>query len=55
MLEPTNVEFPLIQTNAEHVKQSLIRVARKHRQTLVNALVNNYRQECQRFEKIQFY
>jgi hypothetical protein len=49
MLEPTTVEFPLIQTNSEQVKQGLIEAARKHRHTLVEKLVNDYRGECQRF------
>jgi hypothetical protein len=48
MLEPTNVEFPLIQTNSEQVKQGLIHAARKHRHTLLDKLVNDYRRECQR-------
>ena len=49
MLEPTTVEFPLIQTNSEQVKQSLIEAARKHRRTLLEKLVDDYRRECQRF------
>jgi hypothetical protein len=49
MLEPSNVEFPLIQTNSEHVKKGLVDAARKHRQTLLDKLVNDYRTECQRF------
>ena len=48
MLEPTTVEFPLIQTNGEQVKQGLVAAARKHRLTLLDKLVNNYRSECQR-------
>ncbi|CAF2905625.1 unnamed protein product [Rotaria sp. Silwood2] len=47
MLEPTTVEFPLIQTNSEQVKQGLVEAARKHRNTLVEKLVNDYRKECQ--------
>jgi len=47
MLEPTTVEFPLVQTNSDQMKQGLIQVARKHRNTLLEKLVNNYRHECQ--------
>ncbi|CAF3583418.1 unnamed protein product [Rotaria sordida] len=47
MLEPTTVEFPLIQTNSEQVKQGLVEAARKHRNTLLEKLVNDYRKECQ--------
>lgn len=46
MLEPSNVEFPLIQTNSEQVKKGLVDAARKHRSTLLEKLVNDYRQEC---------
>jgi hypothetical protein len=52
MLEPTTVEFPLIQTNSEQVKQGLIEAARKHRLTLLEKLVNDYRTECQRFDRL---
>jgi len=48
MLEPSNVEFPLIQTNSEHVKKGLVEAARKHRHTLLEKRVNDYRQECQK-------
>lgn len=48
MLEPSNVEFPLIQTNSEQVKQGLVEAARKHRRTLIEKLVNDYRRECHR-------
>ncbi|CAF3858466.1 unnamed protein product, partial [Rotaria magnacalcarata] len=46
MLEPTTVEFPLLQTNSEQVKQGLVEAARKHRNTLFEKLVNDYRTEC---------
>jgi hypothetical protein len=46
MLEPTTVEFPLIQTNGEQVKQGLVEAARRHRLTLLEKLVNDYRREC---------
>jgi hypothetical protein len=49
MLEPTTVEFPLLQTNSEQVKQGLVEAARKHRNTLFEKLVNDYRTECHRF------
>ncbi len=48
MLEPSNVEFPLIQTNSEQVKKGLVAAARKHRHTLLEKRVNDYRRECQR-------
>ncbi len=48
MLEPSNVEFPLIQTNSDQVKKGLVEAARKHRHTLLEKRVNDYRQECQR-------
>lgn len=48
MLEPSNVEFPLIQTNSEQVKKGLVEAARRHRMTLLEKLVNDYRRECQR-------
>ncbi|CAF3483983.1 unnamed protein product [Rotaria sp. Silwood1] len=47
MLEPTTVEFSLIQTNSEQVKQGLVEAARKHRNALLEKLVNDYRKECQ--------
>lgn len=46
MLEPSNVEFPLIQTNSEQVKKGLVEAARRHRLTLLEKLVNDYRREC---------
>lgn len=49
MLEPSNVEFPLIYTNSEQVKQGLVAAARKHRHTLLNKLVSDYRTECQQY------
>lgn len=48
MLEPSNVEFPLVQTNSEQVKKGLVEAARRHRSTLLEKLVNDYRQECHR-------
>lgn len=48
LLEPSNVEFPLIQTNSDQVKKGLVDAARQHRSTLVEKLVNNYRKECLR-------
>ena len=48
MLEPSNVEFPLIQTNSEQVKKGLAEAARRHRMTLLEKRVNDYRRECQR-------
>lgn len=52
MLEPTMVEFPLIETNSDQVKKGLVDMARHHRNSLLETLVNNYRHECRKFEVV---